>query len=98
VTLVEAIKHAEEIGAGDCACAAEHVQLAGWLRELRTARVKLDLADELIGDFCDYQCDRAEENGGDPCPEILDDDGEPMFEDPDDWCPFCRARDWVGTE
>ena len=95
MTLVEAIKHAEEVGAGDCACSKEHVQLAAWLRELRTNRVKLELAEEIIGDMSDYQCDRAEENDGDACPKILDDDDEPMFE-PEDWCPFCRARDWKG--
>lgn len=97
--LAGAIIHAEEVAAqcsaGEGACAQEHRQLANWLRELRTARVKLDLADEILRSMNDYQCDRAEENGGDPCPEILDEDDEPMF-DPEDWCPFCQARDWVG--
>lgn len=98
--LVGAIIHAEEVAAqcedGQEACAQEHRQLANWLRELRTARVKLDLADEIIRDLSDYQCDRAEESDGDPCPEILTEEDEPMFDDPDDWCPFCRARDWAG--
>ena len=92
---IHADKVASQCGDGQEACAREHRQLANWLRELRTARVKLDLADEILRDMGDYQCDRAEENGGDVCPEILDEDDEPLYE-PDDWCPFCRARDWVG--
>jgi hypothetical protein len=38
MTLDEAIKHAEETGHGDCACAVEHRQLARWLRELKQRR------------------------------------------------------------
>ncbi len=95
MTLVEAIAHADEVAAGDCSCAAEHIQLAEWLRELRTMRVKLELADDIIVDVCDYQCDRAESEDGDTCSEILDEDDEPRYES-DDWCPFCRARDWRG--
>lgn len=98
MTLIEATKHAEEVGAGNCACATEHVQLAAWLRELRTARVKLELADDIIADMSDYQCDRSEENDSGPCPEIRDDDDELMFPESEDWCPFCRARDWKGTD
>lgn len=38
MSLEEALAHAEERGKGDSACAAEHRQLAGWLRELKGYR------------------------------------------------------------
>ena len=38
MTLDEAIAHAEAKGKGDTPCAAEHRQLAEWLRELRALR------------------------------------------------------------
>lgn len=38
LTLSEAIAHAEEKGAGEGGCAADHRRLAGWLRELEESR------------------------------------------------------------
>lgn len=38
LTLSEAIAHAEEKGVGEGGCAANHRQLAGWLRELEESR------------------------------------------------------------
>lgn len=38
MTLDEAIRHCEEVAAGDGECAGEHRQLAGWLTELRQYR------------------------------------------------------------
>ena len=40
MTLDEAIIHAREVAAqlGGCECAAEHIQLAEWLEELRERR------------------------------------------------------------
>lgn len=46
MTLDEAIIHAEEVADrcevtdGDCKCAAEHRQLAEWLKELKERRMK----------------------------------------------------------
>ena len=40
MTLDEAIKHAEEKGKSCDACAAEHRQLATWLKELREYKKK----------------------------------------------------------
>jgi hypothetical protein len=40
MTLDEAIKHAEEKSQGCGQCAAEHKQLADWLKELKELRKK----------------------------------------------------------
>lgn len=42
MTLDEAIQHCEEKSCGNSECAKEHIQLAGWLTELKKLR-------ELIG-------------------------------------------------
>ena len=46
LTLSDAIAHAEEKGAGDSACAANHRQLARWLRQLEESEKAADLARE----------------------------------------------------
>jgi len=43
MTLDEAIEHAEERAYGNDQCAKDHTQLADWLRELRQARITIDL-------------------------------------------------------
>ena len=43
MTLDEAIEHAEKRACGNDQCAKDHVQLADWLRELRRARMEIDL-------------------------------------------------------
>lgn len=42
MTLTEAIEHADERGRGLDACAADHRQLAAWLRELQAVRSERD--------------------------------------------------------
>lgn len=102
MTLEEAIAHAEDMGTTNCfcdkerKCAEEHIQLAEWLRELRTLRIRTELSEEIIEEVSDYQCDRSDDNEGESCYEIEDDEGYLLWDDPDDWCPFCRAKLWVG--
>ena len=54
MTLDEAILHAEEVADrcdvtdGDCKCAAEHRQLAEWLRELKRADTLLKATYDLL--------------------------------------------------
>ena len=43
MTIDEAIEHAEEIACGNDQCANDYAQLADWLRELRRARMEIDL-------------------------------------------------------
>ena len=51
MTLDEAIEHASEVADGCGECAEEHEQLAEWLRELRLARMKVDLLKTLRDGF-----------------------------------------------
>ncbi len=51
MTINEAIEHAEEIACGNDQCAKDHAQLADWLRELRRARIKIDLLKTLKDGF-----------------------------------------------
>ena len=52
MTLDEAIEHAEEVATTRCGeCAEEHKQLADWLRELKRARMKIDLLKILRDGF-----------------------------------------------
>lgn len=48
LTLSEAIAHAEEKGVGEGGCAANHRQLAGWLRELEESRKALATARQQL--------------------------------------------------
>ena len=43
MTLDEAIEHADERACGNDQCAKDHAQLADWLRELREARLTIEL-------------------------------------------------------
>ena len=43
MTIDEAIEHVEERACGNDQCAKDHAQLADWLRELRRARMEIDL-------------------------------------------------------
>jgi len=45
MTLDEAIQHALEKAEGNCPCAADHVQLAGWLQELKDLRRGAELKE-----------------------------------------------------
>lgn len=61
LTLSEAIAHADEKGAGEGGCAADHRRLAGWLRELeesRKARAELGAG---LGDALQRTADLARE-------------------------------------
>lgn len=52
MTLDEAIEHAEQCADNSCGeCAEEHKQLADWLRELKRARMKIDLLKILRDGF-----------------------------------------------
>ena len=53
MTIDEAIGHAEEVArtCDDSQCAKDHVQLADWLRELRRARMEIDLLKTLRDGF-----------------------------------------------
>jgi len=64
MTLDEAIKHAEEVANGhdrikqikavtleECKCAAEHRQLAEWLRELKELRIENKALKNRCADF-----------------------------------------------
>ena len=52
MTLDEAIRHAEQTAAScDGECADDHWQLADWLRELRRARMEIDLLKTLRDGF-----------------------------------------------
>ena len=53
MTIDEAIKHAEEVArtCDDSQCAKDHAQLADWLRELRRARMEIDLLKTLRDGF-----------------------------------------------
>lgn len=55
MTLGEAITHSTERGRGhDCACAAEHRQLAEWLCELKMLREAIKPIVEVDNDFRIY--------------------------------------------
>ena len=62
MTIDEAIRHCEEVAEkmNDCECAADHRQLAEWLRELKEAKRLLKAAVEgysFIGHITkDYAC------------------------------------------
>jgi len=51
MTIDEAIEHAEERACGNDRCAKDHAQLADWLRELRRARMEIDLLKTLRDGF-----------------------------------------------
>jgi chromosome segregation ATPase len=52
MTLDEAIEHAEWCAENSCGeCADDHAQLADWLRELRRARMEIDLLKTLRDGF-----------------------------------------------
>ena len=51
MTLDEAIEHAEERARGNDQCAKDHAQLSDWLRELRRARMEIDLLKTLRNGF-----------------------------------------------
>ena len=51
MTIDEAIEHAEERACGNDQCAKDHTQLADWLRELRRARMEIDLLKTLRDGF-----------------------------------------------
>lgn len=51
MTLEEAIEHAEERACGNDQCAKDHAQLSDWLRELRRARMEIDLLKALRDGF-----------------------------------------------
>lgn len=51
MTIDEAIGHAEERACGNDQCAKDHAQLADWLRELRRARMEIDLLKTLRDGF-----------------------------------------------
>ena len=51
MTIDEAIGHAEERACGNDQCAEDHAQLADWLRELRRARMEIDLLKTLRDGF-----------------------------------------------
>ena len=48
LTLDDAIQHAEHRGRGEGPCAADHRQLAAWLRELRALREACDGEGALV--------------------------------------------------
>ena len=61
MTLKEAIEHAEERACGNDQCAKDHAQLSDWLRELRRARMEIDLLKTLRDGFkADAQKHKAE--------------------------------------
>lgn len=51
MTLDEAIEHTEERACGNDQYANDHAQLADWLRELRRARMEIDLLKTLRDGF-----------------------------------------------
>ena len=51
MTIDEAIEHTEERACGNDQCAKDHAQLADWLRELRRARMEIDLLKTLRDGF-----------------------------------------------
>ena len=51
MTLDEAIEHTEERACGNDQCSKDHAQLADWLRELRRARMEIDLLRTLRDGF-----------------------------------------------
>lgn len=51
MTIDEAIEHVEERTCGNNQCAKDHAQLADWLRELRRARMEIDLLKTLRDGF-----------------------------------------------
>ena len=51
MTIDEAIEHAEEKACGNGQCAKDHAQLVDWLRELRRARMEIDLLKTLRDGF-----------------------------------------------
>jgi hypothetical protein len=53
MSIDEAIKHAEEVGNGCNECAAEHRQLAEWLKELKRYR---QAKDGLLEDMKSLNC------------------------------------------
>lgn len=55
MTIDEAIRHCEEVAEkmNDCECAADHRQLAEWLRELKEAKRLLKAAVEDINFYVD---------------------------------------------
>ena len=63
MTLDEAIEHVEEIACGNDQCAKDHAQLADWLRELRQARITIDLLkilrDGWMEDAQEYKAENA---------------------------------------
>lgn len=60
MTIEEAIQHCEEVAAGETeqgkcpACAAEHKQLAEWLRELVAIRAQPHTLDRSRWDGCEW--------------------------------------------
>jgi len=106
--LDEAITHAEEVAersAAGSVCAQDHQQLAAWLKDYKAVQAKLKLAESIIEDAADFPCDRAEYEGA-PCEEVMqeedaegnpipEEEAEPLWPDPADWCTFCRARLWL---
>lgn len=51
MTIDEAIEHIEERACGNDQCAKNHAQLADWLRELRRARMEIELLKTLRDGF-----------------------------------------------
>ena len=51
MTIDEAIEYAEKIAYGNDQCAKDYAQLADWLRELRRARIEIDLLKTLRDGF-----------------------------------------------
>ena len=51
MTIDEAIEQVEERACGNDQCAKDHAQLADWLRELRRARMEIDLLKTLRDGF-----------------------------------------------
>lgn len=51
MTLDEAIEHAEERACGNDQCAKDYAQLSDWLRELREARLTIDILKILRDGF-----------------------------------------------
>lgn len=112
MTLDEAIAHAEWCAKESCGeCSEEHWQLADWLRELRRARMELDLLRTLREEFrADAQRYKAENDRLRELIEVLINCGRkyhtmngscPMFDADaadDDFCGAVQAARELGIE
>ena len=104
MTLDEAIEHAEEVATNRCGeCAEEHKQLADWLRELKRARMKIDLLKILRDGFKADAQKHKDENARmrELCKRVLKncyDAYEQVWGLDDDWVILCDEARKLGIE